>query len=109
MTRREADPVHVRWLIDRGVWVPSSPHAENMRSCAKYRAGKGRVGGDPGKQWAVDIVECYRAGEVLSAYAVRLALAALGLPEDQILRPPSQRVERPDAMERQAGDVEVSF
>lgn len=110
MTRREIESAALRWLIGRGVWLPERPYAENLARCAKFRAWcAGRLGSPPGVEWARALVDDYRAGVVLPAYSVKLALAALGLPEEQILRPPAKQVPRPDAKELAAGDVEVAF
>lgn len=110
MSRGAVDSVAVRWLIDRGVWLPKASHAENMQRCAEFRQQMTRLGAEPGKEWARGIVADYRDGVVLPMYAVKLAFQALGLPEEkQVLRKPARPVPRPDAMERQAGDVEVAF
>lgn len=109
MTRHapSTDTVAVRWLIDRGVWLPGKTHAENMQRCADFRAKYARLGSEPGKQWARDIIADYRAGVVLQPYGVKLAFAALGMPEEPLLHRLAKPVPRPDAKERQAGDVEV--
>jgi hypothetical protein len=98
----------VLWLTDKGVWMPDLSHTENMRRCADYRATLGRFGAPPGKEWAQDIITRYRAGAHQPAYVVRLAMDALGINEP-VLHPPAKPVPRPDAKERQAGDVEVTF
>lgn len=99
-----------RWLTDRGVWRPGAPLAENMRRCVEARQRWQTMGASPGKEWAHRIVADYREGVVMPPYVVRLAFEALGLePEAQALRKPRYPVARPDARERQAGDVEVVF
>lgn len=110
MSRRgPSDSAAVRWLTDRGVWRPQLPYAENMQRCADYRAKIGRLGADPGKQWARELVARYRAGEPVPAYSIRLAMAALGMAPETVLVKPEKPVPRPDRMERAAGDVEVAF
>lgn len=110
MSRSHADSVSMRWLIERGVWLPKASHAENMQRCAEFRQRFARLGAEPGKEWAKRIIDDYREGVVLPMYAVRLAFQALGIPEErQVLRKPTRPVMRPDARERQAGDVEVAF
>lgn len=113
MSRRgPTDSVAVRWLIERGVWLPQLPYAENMQRCADYRAqmvASGRMGAEPGKDWAREMVARYRAGDAVSAYSIRLALSALGMQPETILTKPGKAVPRPDRMEQAAGDVEVSF
>lgn len=99
-----------RWLVDRGVWVPGAPLDDNMQRCAAARQRWQSIGAAASKSWAHAIVECHRAGEVLQPYAVKIAYAALDLePEPQVLRKPRRTVPRPDAVQRQAGDVEVDF
>lgn len=111
MTRHapSIDAVAVRWLIDRGVWQPDKPYAENMERCARARAKWGRVGAEPGKQWAKDIVADYRAGVALPAYHVKLAMAALGMKDEPLLHPSAGSVPRADRRTVSAGDVEVAF
>ena len=106
------DAAAVRWLTAAGVWVPKMTYSENMTRCADYRAKLGRIGGDPGKTWARDLVARYRAGEAVQVYSIRLAMEALDLPPETILRTPRTPrtpVPRPDSKERAAGDVEVAF
>lgn len=108
-SRPGIDALAVRWLTDRGVWIAGRPHTENMQRCEQFRAKFARLGAEPGKDWARAIVADYRAGVVLSLYSVRLAMAALGMQEEQLLRTPAKRVPRPDQKDRAAGDVEVAF
>ncbi len=99
-----------RWLADRGVWRPGAPLADNMQRCADARARWQTMGAAPGKEWAHNIVADHRAGVAMPPYVVRVAYEALDLePEKQALRKPRWPVPRPDARERQAGDVEVEF
>lgn len=106
---RPTDSAAVRWLTDRGVWQPGRSYADNLERCAKFRAKLGRIGAPPGKQWAQDLMARYKAGERMPAQFVRLAMAALGLPEQPLVMPPEHPVPRPDNKERAAGDVEVAF
>lgn len=108
MRRGPQDSAAVLLLTDKGVWKPALSHTENMDRCADYRSSLGRIGAPPGKQWAQDIMTRYRAGERMQAYNVRLAMDALDINEP-VLHPPAKPVPRPDAKERQAGDVEVEF
>lgn len=99
-----------RWLADRGVWRPGAALAENMQRCAEARQRWHTMGAAPGKDWAHAIVADHREGVAMPTYVVRLAYEALGLElEAQLLRKPRWPVPRPDARERQAGDVEVEF
>lgn len=107
---RQTESIALRWLIDRGVWLPKASQAENMQRCADARAKWGlRMGSEPGKEWARILVADYRAGVVVHPYSVGLAMRALGLPEETILRSPTKPVPRPDRMEIAAGDVEVQW
>lgn len=101
------DPVAVRWLVERGVWKPALAHAENMRRVAEFRASMGRLGADPGKGWARDLVAAYRDGQRVPRYSLRLAMAALDMREEPIVERPARPVPRPDIKDRAAGDVEV--
>lgn len=109
MTRQLVETWAQRWLTDAGVWKPGRSHAENMQACAEARGRWSRLGADPGKQWARDLVERYRAGERLTSMQVRLAHEALGLTPEPVPRKPARPVPRPDIRERQAGDVAVEF
>lgn len=110
MRRGPEDAVAVRWLTERGVWLPGKSHAENMERCAKFREKVGgRIGTDTGKQWAKNIVDRYQSGERVPMQFVRLAMEALGRGDVPLVRTPEKPVPRPDAKERAAGDVEVSF
>lgn len=108
---RGRESVAVQWLIDRGVWLPKASYAENMQRCADARAQWcRRMGAEPGKEWARRLVEDYRAGVGgLHPYSVGLAMRALGLPEETVLRPPVGPVSRPERMETAAGNVEVQW
>lgn len=105
----DTDPVAVRWLTERGVWLPAASHAENMARCAEFRSRMGRIGADAGKGWARELVARYRAGEAVPLYSIRLAMAALEMPPETILERPSRPGPRPDRKELAAGDVEASF
>lgn len=107
--RQDAEPAHLRWLIDAGAWRPKDSHAANMQRLADARVRWSRMDAEPGKDWARRIVADYRAGVALHPYAIKLAMQALGMPEETILRTPSRPVPRPDRMETAAGDVEVQW
>lgn len=106
---RDHESVSVRWLINAGVWDPKATHTQNMQRCADARSRWSRLGADPSKQWAHDVVSDYRAGVEIHPYSVRLAMQALGMPEETLLRKPAKPVPRPDMKELQAGDVEVEW
>lgn len=106
---RQPETVAIRWLISAGVWDPRATHAQNMQRCADARTRWGRLGAEPSKQWAKDLISDYRAGVVVHPYAVKLAMQALGMPEETVLRRPTKPAPHPDAKERQAGDVEVQW
>lgn len=107
---RAPETVAVRWLIDAGVWLPDAGHAENMQRCAAARAKWGaRLGAEPGKAWARAVLDRYRAGKPLPMEAVRMAMAALGMPQQPVLRTPGAVVSRPDRKDMAAGDVEVTW
>lgn len=109
-TRDLVETFAQRWLADRGVWRPGAPLDENMQRCAQARQRWQHLGAIPGKDWAHAIVADHREGVAMPPYVVRVAYEALGLePEAQVLRKPRWPVPRPDARERQAGDVEVEF
>lgn len=108
MRRGQEDLGAVDWLTRRGVWQPGATHSDNMARCAEFRSRMTRLGAPPGKQWAQDIVGRYQAGERLPDYAVKLAMSALDITQP-LIHPPKRPVVRPDAKERQAGDVDVGF
>lgn len=109
-TRSLVETFAQRWLADRGVWRQGASHAENMQRCVEARQRWQALGAAPGKDWAHAIVADHREGVVMPPYVVRLAHEALDLePETPALRKPRRPVPRPDARERQAGDVEVEF
>lgn len=109
MTRQLVETWAQRWLTDAGVWKPGRSHAQNMQACVEARSRWGRLGAEPGKQWARDLVERYKAGECLHPTQIRLAHEALGIKPEPVLRKPARPVPRPDARERQAGDVTMEF
>lgn len=90
-----------------GVWVPGAPHAENMAHCLDAVERFSRPRPEPGKEWAQRIVDRHRQGVAQPAMCVRLAFAALGLPEETRPIPPRSGP-RPDARERAAGDEEAA-
>ena len=109
-TRDLVETFAQRWLADRGVWRPGASLAENMQRCAEARQRWQTMGAAPGKDWAHAIVADHREGVAMQPYVVRVAYEALRLePEAHVLRKPRWPVPRPDARERQAGDVEVEF
>lgn len=109
MTRQMIETWAQRWLADAGVWKPGRSHGENMQACAEARSRWGRLGADPGKQWARDLVARHRAGECLHPTQIRLAHEALELKPEPVLRKPARPVPRPDVRDRQAGDVSMEF
>lgn len=97
------------WLVERDLLVPGEPPARTMQRCAAFRAalaGKAKPGP---LEWAREVLRQHAAGLLVQPYCVRVANDALGRHEEPELRAPARPVPRPDAKERQAGDVEVAF
>lgn len=63
----------------------------------------------PSKDWARTLVAKYRAGERVHRFALEMAWEVLGMAPEPVVMRPRRGVQRPDARDRQAGDVEVDF
>ena len=104
---REVQRTAQRWLVDRGLLVRGDSPIERMRRLAAYREAVKTMAKPEPRQWARDLLARHRAGERIMPQMVRMATDALGLSPEPVLMTPERPVPRPDAKERQAGDVEV--
>lgn len=104
---REVRERAVRWLAERGLLVRGESAGGRMRRLAAYREHI-KTAAKPGPdQWARDLLARHKAGERILPQMVRMATDALGLSPEPVVVTPKRPVPRPDAKERQAGDVEV--
>lgn len=97
------------WIFEQGLARPGDSHAAVMRRLAEWRANLHRLPKPGDKDWARKIIARYEAGERMSLVVLRLAQEALGVQDVPVLRQPIPAPVRPDARERQAGDVEPAF
>lgn len=102
----EANAKARQWAIDQGLRRAGMTTGDYMRALAAYRAHIGRTERPGMKEWARDLVARHAAGLPVPPYNLRLANDALGRPAEPTLVQKADRAPRPDARDRQAGDME---
>lgn len=108
-SRRQAQQRAVQWLVAQQLMVPGEPAARTMKRCAEFRQSLATKPKPGPKDWAQRIVQKHASGDPVSMTLLRLANAALGRHPEPVLDHPRPKPVRPDAKDRQAGDVEVAF
>ena len=97
------------WIFSEGLAKPGDSHATVMRRLAEWRTNLPKLPKPGDKDWARKVIARYEAGERMSLMVLRMAKEALGVQDVPLLRQPIPAPVRPDARERQAGDVEPAF
>ncbi|MCB1889072.1 MAG: hypothetical protein KDH20_15805 [Rhodocyclaceae bacterium] len=95
-----------QWAVEQGLRRAGMSKGEYMRALAEYRAELPTRPRPDAKQWARDIVARHAAGFPVQMQCLSLANEALGRKTEPTLVQRPDREPRPDAKDREAGDME---